>query len=98
MLGHLLESLAACRADRTLVVVGHQAEDVGTLARSQGAETVLQSPQRGTGHALMCCQEALTAKAPGELLLVAGDVPLLPVEEVERFWTEFEASGSTAGS
>jgi len=97
MLAHLLESLAACGADRTVVVVGHQAEAVGALARSLGAETVLQTPQRGTGHALMCCKEALAAGAPGELLLVAGDVPLLPVDVLERFWSEFEASGAAAG-
>jgi bifunctional UDP-N-acetylglucosamine pyrophosphorylase/glucosamine-1-phosphate N-acetyltransferase len=97
MLAQLLESLRACGADRTVVVVGHQAETVGALVQSLGAETVLQTPQRGTGHALICCREALAAGAPGELLLVTGDAPLLPAEKIERLWSEFEASGSAAG-
>ncbi len=95
MLAHLLESLAALGADRTVVVVGHQSEAVSAVARSFGAEVVHQEPQLGTGHALMCCREALGSS--GHILLVAGDVPLLPVDEVGRFWTEFESSAARAG-
>ena len=96
MLAHLLEGLTPLGADRTLVVVGHQAEAVAAVARAYGAETVLQSPQRGTGHALMCCREALASGPEGDVLLVAGDVPLLPVEEVARFWSDFEERGLEA--
>lgn len=95
LLAHLLESLSALGAHRTLVVVGHQAEAVSAVAQSFGAEVVRQEPQLGTGHALMCCREALGSS--GRILLVAGDVPLLPVDEVGRFWVEFESSGARAG-
>ncbi|HUJ39331.1 MAG TPA: NTP transferase domain-containing protein, partial [Candidatus Acidoferrales bacterium] len=52
----LLETvIRTCRplkAAQTLVVVGHQAGEVGALAESLDAQTVLQNPQRGTGHAM----------------------------------------------
>ena len=86
VLEHLLESLKALRTDHTLVVVGHQAEAVEPLLAPYGATAVLQVPQLGTGHALMACRKALETGGPGEILLVAGDVPLLPVEEVARRW------------
>jgi bifunctional UDP-N-acetylglucosamine pyrophosphorylase/glucosamine-1-phosphate N-acetyltransferase len=83
---HLLESLKALRTDHTIVVVGHQAEAVEPLLAPYGATAVLQVPQLGTGHALMACRKALESGGPGEILLVAGDVPLLPVREVAQRW------------
>jgi bifunctional UDP-N-acetylglucosamine pyrophosphorylase/glucosamine-1-phosphate N-acetyltransferase len=96
MLAHLLHELSALGADRTLVVVGHQAEAVSAVAHSFGADVVLQHPQRGTGHALLCCRELLGHGPETEILLVAGDVPLLPVAEVGRFWAAFHDGASEA--
>jgi len=96
LLAHLLETLRPLGAQRTLVVVGHQAEAVAEVARRFGAETVLQEPQKGTGHALMCCREILASDPPGEVLLVAGDVPLLPLAEVAAFWDDFSARSTEA--
>src|SRR6202044_740332 len=49
----LLESvIRSCRplkAAQTLVVVGHQGDEVAALAESLDTQTVLQNPQRGTG-------------------------------------------------
>jgi len=97
MLARLLDELRALEADRTLVVVGHEREAVSAVAKEAGAETLLQEPQLGTGHALLICREALAAAGECEVLLVAGDVPLLPVAELGRYWEEFHASGAPAG-
>ena len=96
MLAHLLEGLSTLGADRTLVVAGHQADQVVPVAEAFGAMTVLQEPQLGTGHALMCCRQVLQGDDPSTALLVAGDVPLLPVAQVGRFWEEFQASDAPA--
>ncbi len=89
LLAHQLASLAALEAHRTVVVAGHQREAVEALARSFGARTVVQEPQLGTGHALMAAAPAFADVTEGELLLVAGDVPLLPVDQVREFWEAF---------
>lgn len=96
LLAHLLETLRPLGAQRIVVVVGHQAEAVAEVARQFGADTVVQAPQRGTGHALMCCREALGSDPPGEVLLVAGDVPLLPLDEIAAFWDEFSSGEAEA--
>jgi len=96
LLAHLLETLRPLGAQRTVVVVGHQAEAVAEVARRFGAETVVQEPQKGTGHALMCCRAPLGGDPPGEVLLVAGDVPLLPSDEIAAFWDEFSSGEAEA--
>jgi bifunctional UDP-N-acetylglucosamine pyrophosphorylase/glucosamine-1-phosphate N-acetyltransferase len=89
LLVHLLESLRALGADRMVVVAGHQREQVCALAKASGAETVIQEPQLGTGHALAAAAPAFRGAGEGQLLLVAGDVPLLPVDQVREFWEVF---------
>lgn len=96
ILVHLLEALSPLGADRTLVVTGYQADVVGPLLAPFGATPVLQEPQLGTGHAFLCCRKELEEEGPGEVLLVAGDVPLLPVDEVHAFWKAFSEASAPA--
>ena len=79
----LLETvIRACRplkAAQTLVVVGHQAEEVGALAESLGTQTVLQNPQRGTGHAMQMARRSIR-KSANLAIVLPGDAPLLRTE------------------
>jgi bifunctional UDP-N-acetylglucosamine pyrophosphorylase/glucosamine-1-phosphate N-acetyltransferase len=79
----LLETvLRACRplkAAQTLVVVGHQADEVGALAESLDAQTVVQNPQRGTGHAMQIARRSIRKSAKLAVVL-PGDAPLLRTE------------------
>jgi bifunctional UDP-N-acetylglucosamine pyrophosphorylase/glucosamine-1-phosphate N-acetyltransferase len=59
-----------------LAVVGHQAEEVGAVVTALGGQTVLQQPQRGTGHALQVARRAIRRGAK-IALIVPGDAPLL---------------------
>src|ERR1700740_643356 len=47
------------KARETVVVVGHQAEQVSAVVEPLGAVTVLQQPQNGTGHAMHVAKRAL---------------------------------------
>src|SRR2546428_11921154 len=46
------------KARETVVVVGHQTEQVSALVEPLGAVTVLQQPQNSPGHALQVAQPA----------------------------------------
>jgi bifunctional UDP-N-acetylglucosamine pyrophosphorylase / glucosamine-1-phosphate N-acetyltransferase len=81
-------------AERIVVVVGHQAEDVKGSVREGGVEFALQSEQKGTGHAVACAR-ALAAGGPGQLLILNGDGPLLKGSTLERF---LSTGDSLAGS
>jgi bifunctional UDP-N-acetylglucosamine pyrophosphorylase/glucosamine-1-phosphate N-acetyltransferase len=79
LLEHVIRACPPVKAAQVLAVVGHQAEEVGALAESLGADTVKQQPQRGTGHALQVARRAMR-KSAKLVIVVPGDAPLLRAE------------------
>jgi bifunctional UDP-N-acetylglucosamine pyrophosphorylase/glucosamine-1-phosphate N-acetyltransferase len=65
----------------TVVVVGHQAEQVAAVIEPLGALTVLQQPQNGTGHAMQVAKRAL-GRAKFAVVL-PGDAPLVRTETLK---------------
>jgi bifunctional UDP-N-acetylglucosamine pyrophosphorylase/glucosamine-1-phosphate N-acetyltransferase len=74
------------------VVVGHQAEQVKERLRSTGVNFVEQTEQKGTGHAVMACREALESSG-GFVAVLYGDCPLLS-EATLRELVDRQARGS----
>lgn len=71
-------------ATRVVVVVGHLADSVkATLAAhfNTNVETALQAEQRGTGDAVRCGLSPLKG-ASGYVVILNGDIPLLPTAAV----------------
>jgi len=82
MLHYPLAAAEALHPRRLIVVVGCDAEQVGAAVEGR-AELVLQSQQRGTGHAVL--QTARTLEGfRGDVLILYGDTPLLRAETLER--------------
>ncbi|MFP3916135.1 MAG: bifunctional UDP-N-acetylglucosamine diphosphorylase/glucosamine-1-phosphate N-acetyltransferase GlmU [Actinomycetota bacterium] len=80
LLDWVLESVAEAKPDRTVVVVGHRAEEVES-ALPAGLACALQEPQNGTGHAVQVGLERLGELDPEDTVLVAyGDMPLVSGE------------------
>lgn len=79
----LVESVVrACRplgAKKIYAVVGHQADDVRAAVEPLGVETILQQPQRGTGHALVATRRAIGTRSK-HVLVLPGDAPLIRTE------------------
>lgn len=69
------------KARGTVVVVGHQAEQVSAVVEPLGAVTVLQQPQHGTGHAMQVAKRAL-GRANFAVVL-PGDAPLVRTETLK---------------
>jgi bifunctional UDP-N-acetylglucosamine pyrophosphorylase/glucosamine-1-phosphate N-acetyltransferase len=92
-----LAALRALGVERTVIVVGHQADQVTAAARSAGlagVTTALQAEQRGTGHAVQCAAGAL-ADFDGDVLIVYGDVPLIRAETLEALLRAHRGGGAT---
>jgi bifunctional UDP-N-acetylglucosamine pyrophosphorylase/glucosamine-1-phosphate N-acetyltransferase len=89
--------LRACQplgAKKTVVVVGHQAEQVIAVVEPLHAATVLQQPQHGTGHAMQVARRAL-----GNVKLVVvlpGDAPLVRTETLRALVTKHRAGHAAA--
>ncbi|MFO0708515.1 MAG: bifunctional UDP-N-acetylglucosamine diphosphorylase/glucosamine-1-phosphate N-acetyltransferase GlmU [Sandaracinus sp.] len=84
MLAHVVRAALRAGAGRIVVVVGHGRELVEKelASRFGGAvETVVQHEQKGTGHATRCAMEALVDHV-GDVVILAGDVPLLESEAI----------------
>jgi bifunctional UDP-N-acetylglucosamine pyrophosphorylase / glucosamine-1-phosphate N-acetyltransferase len=76
---HVVRACLPLKPAQLLVVVGHQAEEVSAVVTELGAQTVLQQPQRGTGHAMQTARRAIRRSAK-IVLVVPGDAPLLRTE------------------
>jgi bifunctional UDP-N-acetylglucosamine pyrophosphorylase/glucosamine-1-phosphate N-acetyltransferase len=62
--------------EHVIVVVGSQAEQVKASLAQAGVQFVEQKEQKGTGHALLMCRDALASQG-GLILVTYGDGPLL---------------------
>jgi bifunctional UDP-N-acetylglucosamine pyrophosphorylase/glucosamine-1-phosphate N-acetyltransferase len=69
--------------ERIFVVVGHQADQVQATVQDRRVRFVHQTEQKGTGHAVMVCREAV-AKTEGLLVVLYGDIPLLSAATLRR--------------
>ena len=74
-------SCETLKARETVVVVGHQAEQVAAVVEPLGALTVLQQPQNGTGHAMQIVKRAL-GRAKFAVVL-PGDAPLVRTDTLK---------------
>jgi bifunctional UDP-N-acetylglucosamine pyrophosphorylase/glucosamine-1-phosphate N-acetyltransferase len=78
---HIVRSCETLKARATVVVVGHQAEQVASVVEPLEAVTVLQQPQNGTGHAMQVAKRAL-GRAKFAVVL-PGDAPLVRTETLK---------------
>lgn len=77
MLAYVLDACHAVGIQKILVVVGFGKNSViETFADESDICWVHQDEQLGTGHAVMCCAEALKGFA-GDILVLCGDGPLI---------------------
>ncbi|MGA0209630.1 MAG: NTP transferase domain-containing protein, partial [Candidatus Nanopelagicales bacterium] len=82
LLGHVIEAAAHLEPEHVVVVIGHGREQVSAhLAEvAPWVLTVVQSEQRGTGHAVRIALQDLAARGAqvsGPVVVVTGDTPLL---------------------
>jgi bifunctional UDP-N-acetylglucosamine pyrophosphorylase/glucosamine-1-phosphate N-acetyltransferase len=94
LVDHVVRACLPLRAREIVVVVGHQAEEVGAAVEPLGARPVLQEPQRGTGHAVLVARRAIGSAR--HVLVVPGDAPLLRPETLSALVRAHQQSGAAA--
>ena len=87
ILEYVLDVAEKLHPTQTIVVVGHQADQVQEKFSNQGLEFVLQEEQLGTGHAARKTEQALN-DFKGNILVLCGDMPLIKAETLERLLLE----------
>ncbi len=87
LLGYVLDAINKTQIIKnSYVIVGHQADAVTEFVTKNydNAQTVLQSPQLGTGHAVSMVCPCLE-NFDGEVLILCGDTPLVTSETIKKF-------------
>ncbi|MGD0471757.1 MAG: bifunctional UDP-N-acetylglucosamine diphosphorylase/glucosamine-1-phosphate N-acetyltransferase GlmU [Candidatus Velthaea sp.] len=80
MLWYTLSALAAAGVQETVVVTNAVVEPrIGPLLATFGARSVVQQPQRGTGHAVQIGLRALSPES-GTVVVAYGDMPLVSAQ------------------
>jgi bifunctional UDP-N-acetylglucosamine pyrophosphorylase/glucosamine-1-phosphate N-acetyltransferase len=69
-------------AGDVFAIIGHEAERVRAAVAATGVNFVLQSEQRGTGHALMVAREALSAY--DHVIVLSGDAPQITPQTIAQ--------------
>ncbi len=97
MLHFVLELAYALDSDKVVTIVGYQRELVEHFLRTEhpSAEVAVQAEQRGTGHAVMQTEKALS-NFDGDVLILSGDVPLLTLGSMQEFLAHHRKTGAVA--
>jgi bifunctional UDP-N-acetylglucosamine pyrophosphorylase/glucosamine-1-phosphate N-acetyltransferase len=82
LLGHVLDTARSLAPSRIIVVHGHGGEAVEAALASPDLRWVAQTPQLGTGHAVMQAVPHLDDSVP--TLVLYGDVPLVTAGTLAR--------------
>ncbi|MDH3393955.1 MAG: NTP transferase domain-containing protein [Desulfobulbaceae bacterium] len=94
MIHHVLDSLQSLELGRTVVVTGHQRDQVqGALGR-YGVTFVEQDEQHGTGHAVLCAEKEIADGGGGTVLILCGDTPLIRSKTLQDFTAAHRESGA----
>jgi len=84
MICHVLDIARELAPDRLIVIVGYRKDLVMDAVKADDAIIVPQDDPQGTGHAILQTEGALTGFF-GDVLILSGDVPLLPASVLKRF-------------
>ncbi|MCL5959316.1 MAG: bifunctional UDP-N-acetylglucosamine diphosphorylase/glucosamine-1-phosphate N-acetyltransferase GlmU [Chloroflexi bacterium] len=93
MVLHVLDALFSMGVDKSVLVVGHEADQV-RQALGDRVEYVEQREQLGTGHAVMQAREALQGRFD-DVLVLCGDAPLITAATLRRLRDLQLESGAT---
>jgi UDP-N-acetylglucosamine pyrophosphorylase len=97
MVDHVIDLAVRLKSSRTVVIVGWQKESVMSHFRQSGKPVICveQSPQLGTGHAVMQAKRPLEDFV-GDVLVLSGDVPLLSEKTTLGLIALHRESGASA--
>ena len=107
LIEHSLRAAYAVTGAKPIIVVGHDAQAVAAAVGDRG-ECVLQSPQLGTGHAVMAIADHLAGQTPrvsetpgvwpvaptNRVLVMAADMPLVRYETLRALVDEQTRTGA----
>lgn len=94
LLSHVIDSVTEIGCDKTIVVIGHQAELVkDKISEMYDVDFVYQTEQLGTANAVSMANDYFD---DSDILVLCGDTPLLQKDTLEKFLENHRNSGNIA--
>ena len=93
MLRYVLEAAQKMEPEKIVLVLGHDSELVKEAVSDYSVETVIQEPQLGTGHAVLCCEDAFQGFS-GDILILSADVPAISFFSLCEFTDSHAKNGA----
>ena len=94
MVAHVINQVKAAGIEDIILVIGAGREKVKEAMSEERLQFVVQEQQLGTGHALM--QAGLAVGHEGQVLVLAGDTPLLIPELIKELMAFHREQGAAA--
>jgi len=91
LLQHVVDTATLLNPTELAVVCGNGADEVVPYLQAQGINTVMQTEQKGTGHAVEQAKDFFDTS--DQVLVLYGDVPMIAVDTLEAL---IESGGSTS--
>jgi bifunctional UDP-N-acetylglucosamine pyrophosphorylase/glucosamine-1-phosphate N-acetyltransferase len=83
LLAHVIAAAGQVVSPKDIyVIIGHEADKVRESVQQTGVQFIVQEPQRGTGHALMCAAPVL--KKYDQVVVLSGDAPLITPATISK--------------
>jgi len=96
MLGHVLRACREAGIETFYIVVGFAKDAIiSAYSREVGIHFVEQNEQKGTGHAVQMCEPNL-AGFSGDVIVIAGDMPLIRGETLADLLKAHRETGAAA--
>ncbi|MGC1423402.1 MAG: bifunctional UDP-N-acetylglucosamine diphosphorylase/glucosamine-1-phosphate N-acetyltransferase GlmU [Terracidiphilus sp.] len=93
LLSHVIATAGRLAENEDIfAIVGHQAESVREAMSGSRVQFIEQTEQRGTGHAIQCARQAISAYE--HIIVLSGDVPLIQAETLQHLMTLHLAEGA----
>jgi bifunctional UDP-N-acetylglucosamine pyrophosphorylase/glucosamine-1-phosphate N-acetyltransferase len=94
MVHHVINAILPVNPAQTIVIVGHQRDDVETALASFEVTSVVQNEQLGTGHAVLVAENAVIDNAY-TVMILCGDTPLVKAETLHEMYLHHQVQNST---
>jgi len=95
MVVYVIRAVRRAGSERIILVIGHQRDRVRAALEDQEVEFAVQAEQLGTAHALAQTEEMLAGEH-GDLLVLAGDTPLLTGRTLRLLVDRHRRTGAAA--
>lgn len=93
MIQHVLDAVEGLKPSKTVVVVGHQKDQVQKQLSHYDISFAEQTVQLGTGHAVLAAEDALR-DITGVVMIVCGDTPLIRPSMLAELLKQHSAQAS----